>query len=69
MSKWVSNKGKYKDTSKEDRANACNNIMCPYCKYQNHDVYIKKFGTCHLCGRTLDKNYFKKRLTRKMREV
>ena len=66
MSKWVSNNGKYKDTSKEDRARECNNVMCPKCKYQNHYVYIRKFGTCHLCGNTLSHDYFKKRLRTKL---
>ena len=49
----------YKDTSKEERAKELNNIICPRCKYQNHLFYVKKYGTCHLCGVTLDNNYFK----------
>lgn len=31
------------------------NIICPNCKYQNHEYNVLKYGTCKLCGRILDK--------------
>lgn len=58
----------YKNYSKEQRAKALNNIICPKCKYQNHKEYIEVYGTCHLCGNTLDVNYFKKTLLDKLKE-
>ena len=45
------NRGKFKDTSKEERAK---------CGYQNHYFYAKKYGTCNLCKTTIDSDYFKK---------
>lgn len=57
----------YKDTSKEERAKELNNIICPKCKYQNHLFYVKKYGKCHLCGVTLDNNYFKKMIFRRLK--
>jgi ribosomal protein L37AE/L43A len=56
----------FKDISKEERAKKLDNIICPRCKYQNHRVHILKYGTCNLCGATLDKDYFKKMMLRKM---
>lgn len=53
-------KEKYKNISKEERANALNNIICPKCKYQNHKNYVERCGKCHLCGTILSKEYFKK---------
>lgn len=58
----------YSKLSKDERAKRCN-IICPRCNYHNHKLFIKKYGTCHLCGATLDKNYFKKKLQRKMGEL
>lgn len=60
-------RGIYKNTTKEERARSLNNIICPHCKYQNKDVYIKKYGKCHLCGTILDKNYFKKTMLRRLK--
>ena len=57
----------YKDTSKEERAKELNNVICPRCKYQNYIFYVRKYGTCHLCGVTLDNNYFKKMIFRRMK--
>lgn len=34
-------KGKFKDTTKEERARCLHNIICPRCSYHNKDVYIK----------------------------
>ena len=62
-------KNKYKDTSKEERAKNLNNIICPRCKYQNHAVFIKKYGKCNLCGAILDKNYFIKTFSKVLKEV
>ena len=62
----VYNHKRFKDITKEERAKACDNIICPKCKYNNYKRYIEKFGTCHLCGTTLDKDFFKKRLKRKL---
>ena len=30
------------------------NIQCPDCKYQNHVKNVQRYGTCKLCGKTLD---------------
>lgn len=57
----------YKDTSKEERAKELNNVICPRCKYQNCIFYVRKYGTCHLCGVTLDNNYFKKMIYRRLK--
>ena len=54
------NRGKYKNTSKEERAEHLNNVICPKCGYQNHYFYAKKYGTCNLCKTTIDSDYFKK---------
>lgn len=59
-------KDQFKDTSKEERAKILGNVICPRCKYQNHDVHVKKYGTCHLCGATLDKDYFKKMMLKEL---
>lgn len=61
-------RGLYKDTSKEERAKKLDNIICPKCKYQNHRVFIKKYGKCNLCGTTLDSDYFKKTMLKKLKE-
>lgn len=61
---YYSNHDKFKNTTKEERAKELHNIICPRCKYHNHDVWIKKFGTCNLCGATLDKRYFVRKLKR-----
>lgn len=61
-------RGAYKNTSKEQRAKALDNIICPRCKYQNHKVFVVKYGKCNLCGATLDVNYFKKTLLKKLKE-
>lgn len=53
-------RGKFKDTTKEERAKALKNIICPHCGYQNHEVFIKKYGRCNLCKTILDKDYFKR---------
>lgn len=34
-------RGKFKDTTKEERAKCLHNIICPRCSYHNKDVYIK----------------------------
>lgn len=31
------------------------NIKCPDCKYSNHEFNVKRYGTCRLCGKVLDK--------------
>ena len=59
-------KDKYKNTTKEERAKNLKNIICPRCKYHNHFKWIQIYGTCHLCGCTLDKRYFIKTLIRRL---
>lgn len=61
-------KDRYKDTSKEERAEKLDNVICPKCKYQNHKVFVIKYGKCNLCGSTLDSKYFKKTLLKKLKE-
>ena len=53
-----------KNTSKEERAKALDNVICVKCGYQNAKYYAEKFGTCHLCGATIDSNYFNNKLLR-----
>lgn len=65
---YYQRKNRFKNTSKEQRAKALNNIICPRCKYQNHKVFIQKYGKCHLCGTTLDNNYFKEIMLKKLKE-
>lgn len=62
-------KEKFKNTSKKERAKELNNIICPKCGYQNHYFYAKKYGTCNLCKTTIDSDYFKKMLFKKLKEV
>ena len=59
----------FKNTSKEERAKKLNNVICPKCGYQNHYFYAKKYGTCNLCKTTIDSNYFKKMLLKKIRSI
>ena len=59
----------FKDTSKEERAKCLNNVICPKCGYQNHYFYVKKYGICNLCKTTIDSNYFKKMLLKKIRSI
>lgn len=59
-------KGRFKDTTKEERARDLHNIICPRCKYQNKSFFVKRSGKCLLCGTTLNREYFKKRLIKEM---
>lgn len=59
-------RGLFKNTTKEERAKALDNVICPRCKYQNHKLFVQKYGKCNLCGTTLDKDYFKKMLLKKL---
>ena len=34
-------KDQFKDASKEERAKALGNVICPRCKYQNHDIHME----------------------------
>jgi len=63
---YYGNHDKFKNTTKEQRAKDLHNIICPRCKYHNHDVYIKKYGKCNLCGCVLDKDYFIRTLERRL---
>lgn len=60
--KYRRNRGLYKNTTKEQRAKALNQVICKRCKYHNEIKYVKKYGKCNLCGATLDVDYFKKTL-------
>lgn len=60
-------RNKFKNTTKEERAKSLDNVICPRCKYQNHGKLVRKYGTCNLCGATLDQEYFKKKLRRMMK--
>ena len=55
-------RGCFKYTTKEERAEHLNNVICPKCGYQNHIKYVRIYGTCNLCKTTLDKRYFIKKL-------
>ena len=63
---YSKNRGKYKNTSKEERAKELHNVICPRCKYHNHEFYIKKYGKCNLCGCILDKDYFIRTIKRRL---
>lgn len=58
---------KFKNSTKEERAEVLGNIICPKCGYQNKKYYVKKYGTCNLCKTTLDKEHFKKVLLKKLK--
>lgn len=62
--KFKQKKDQFKDYSKEERAKACNNVICPRCKYQNHYKWIRLYGKCNLCGLVLSKDRFKKDMRR-----
>lgn len=64
--KYHQKKNQYKDMTKEERAKELHNVVCHRCKYQNHAKWIRMYGTCHLCGATLDKRYFIKTLMRRL---
>ena len=66
MKKHYSIYNRYKNTTKEERSKDLHNIICPRCKYHNHDVWIKKYGKCNLCGCVLDKNYFIRSMKRRL---
>lgn len=61
------NKGKFRNTTKEERAKDLDNIICPKCGYHNHSIFVKKYGTCNLCKTTLSRDYFKKQLLRRLK--
>ena len=62
---YHSNRNKFKNTTKEERAKDLNNVICPVCKYQNKKYFLKQSGVCHLCGEILDRKiYFKSKLRR-----
>lgn len=63
----MNKKDRYINTTKEERAERLGNVICKRCKYQNHRSYVKKYGKCNLCGATLDVDYFKKMLMRKLK--
>ena len=64
--KYHQKKDRFKNYTKEERAKELNNVICPKCKYHNKMVYVKKYGKCNLCGATLDRDYFKKMLFRRL---
>lgn len=66
--KYKRNRDRYKEYTKEERARHLDNIICPKCGYQNHYKMVKKYGTCNLCKTTLDKDYFKKMLLRRLKD-
>lgn len=66
--KYKSQRDKYKNTTKEERAKRLGRIICPRCKYQNEIYFIKKYGTCNCCKTTLDKDYFKKNLLKRLED-
>ncbi len=57
----------YKNLTREERACNLGNIICPKCGYQNKKYYIKKYGKCNLCGITLDIDYFKREILKKIK--
>ena len=56
----------YKDSTKEERAQRLGNVICTRCGDQNHYFYAKKYGRCNLCKATIDADYFKKTLLRRL---
>ena len=66
-SKQKKRRGKFNNTTKEERAEILGNVICPRCGYQNHYYFAKKYGTCNLCGTTIDSYYFKKKLLKELR--
>ena len=64
--KIIKRKGLYKNTTKEERAKALDNIICHKCGYQNARYYAKKYGKCKLCGSTIDKDFFIRELEKRL---
>ena len=62
-------RNQFKDTTKEERALHLGNIICPRCKYQNKSFFVKRSGRCLLCGVTLSREYFKKKLLKEMNKT
>ena len=60
-------RGNFRNSTKEERAEILGNVICPRCGYQNKMFYAKKFGTCNLCGTTIDSYYFKRMLLKELR--
>lgn len=60
-------RGNFRNTTKQERVEILGNVICPRCGYQNHYYFAKKFGTCNLCGTTIDSYYFKKKLLEELR--
>lgn len=60
-------KDRFKDITREERAEILKNVICPKCGYQNHYFYAKKYGTCNLCKTTIDSEYFKRKLLRSLK--
>ena len=59
-------KGLHRGSTKEERAEALGNVICPKCKYQNKKGWVKRSGKCHLCGTTLSREYFKNKLLKEI---
>lgn len=52
--------------NKKDKP-ALRNIKCE-CGYQNHEINVKRYGTCTGCGKVLDERvYFKRQMNKKLR--
>lgn len=64
--KIIKRKGLYKNYTKEERAKILNNIICTKCGYQNSKYYAKKYGKCKLCGSTIDKDFFRRELEKRL---
>ena len=39
---------------KKHKVEDLGNVKCDVCGYQNHKENVRKYGTCKLCGKTLD---------------
>lgn len=60
-------RGKFRNITKEERAEILGNVVCPRCGYQNRMFYARKYGTCHLCRTTIDVYHFKRKLLEELR--
>ena len=60
-------KDRFKNYTKEERAEHLNNVICARCGYQNKMFYVRKYGTCHLCKKVLSKEHYKKAILSRLR--
>lgn len=54
VDKWKTNPNTKKRYKEYKLITELENIKCDVCGYQNHRENVDRYGTCKLCGKTLD---------------